>query len=167
MTVRQGPWRLSVPGTSPGITWADEDVKRPGTGAAMRPSIWQVESKVCGPDLDDVGRLDRRHPFATGRTPTPTAFVSKLARLCEEPVGMTRGWHSCNLCDERAPQPGQTSVTVDGADVLVGSAEIRVPAADGAVFEAPNMILHYVADHRYLPPMEFVNAVTGSLRAMP
>lgn len=112
----------------------------------------------------NVGWLDRRHPFATGKT--PTAFVSMLARLCEEPVGMTRGWHSCNLCDERAPQPGPTSVTVDGADVLVGSAEIRVTGADGAVFAAPNMIVHYVADHRYLPPMEFVNTVTGSFRAM-
>ena len=113
----------------------------------------------------NVGWLDRRHPFETGNT--PVAFVSKLARLCEEPVGMTRGWRSCNLCDERAPQPGPTSVTVDGADVLVGSAEIGVPGADGVVFAAPNMILHYVADHRDLPPMEFVNAVTGSFGALP
>jgi hypothetical protein len=28
------------------------------------------------------------------------------------------------------------------------------------LYVAPEMILHYVTDHRYLPPAEFVEAVT-------
>lgn len=38
--------------------------------------------------------------------------------------------------------------------------EIWLPSADGAkVFVAPSIILHYINDHNYLPPQEFLDAV--------
>jgi hypothetical protein len=40
-----------------------------------------------------------------------------------------------------------------------GSAELHVAAADGRVYAAPSLVLHYVRDHGYGPPAEFVAAV--------
>ncbi|MGZ7445796.1 ankyrin repeat domain-containing protein [Paenibacillus sp. TH7-28] len=42
----------------------------------------------------------------------------------------------------------------------LGSSEIRVITEDGKQkFAAPSMILHYVIDHNYCPPEEFISAV--------
>jgi hypothetical protein len=42
---------------------------------------------------------------------------------------------------------------------IVGSAEIRVHAPSGAIYAAPDMIIHYVEKHGYRPPDHFVQAV--------
>ncbi len=41
----------------------------------------------------------------------------------------------------------------------LGSAEIWVIANDGKIFACPDLILHYIVDHNYLPPEEFIEAV--------
>src|SRR5262249_18800720 len=46
-------------------------------------------------------------------------------------------------------------------EYLLGTAEIRVRDTD-VTFAAPNLILHYVVDHAYLPPEAFVRAVLAS-----
>jgi hypothetical protein len=47
-----------------------------------------------------------------------------------------------------------------GSDwVTVGDAEIRVGAEDGTWLVAPTLVLHYVTDHAYAPPPEFIEAV--------
>jgi hypothetical protein len=44
--------------------------------------------------------------------------------------------------------------------VFLGSAEIWLPAADRTIiFAAPDLILHYVSAHRYLPPELFQRAI--------
>ncbi|WP_249375347.1 hypothetical protein [Streptomyces sp. I05A-00742] len=43
--------------------------------------------------------------------------------------------------------------------LLLGTAELRVVSADGTWFIAPDLVLHYVTDHGYLPPDDFVEAV--------
>jgi hypothetical protein len=40
-----------------------------------------------------------------------------------------------------------------------GNGEIHVRGPSGAVYCAPALILHYVAEHQYQPPQEFVAAV--------
>jgi hypothetical protein len=47
--------------------------------------------------------------------------------------------------------------------ILLGSAEIWVPALGQAViYAAPDLIYHYVKEHRYLPPADFINAVLSA-----
>jgi hypothetical protein len=41
----------------------------------------------------------------------------------------------------------------------VGDAEVRVRASNGTVYAAPNLIVHYVAEHKYRPPDAFLGAV--------
>lgn len=116
-------------------------------------------SYLPGPDavgqlpVLNVGWLDAQHPYTTGDV--PDGFVERLWEYCRIRVEATRGLHECELCP--TPQPGR-SVTRDGETLLLGSAEIRV-FAEGAVFAAPNLVYHYVVDHHYLPPDEFVRAV--------
>lgn len=56
-------------------------------------------------------------------------------------------------------RPESNVVQDPEGDLLVGGAEIRVRAKDGVVYAAPDMIVHYVLAHRYLPPAAFVEAV--------
>ena len=47
-----------------------------------------------------------------------------------------------------------------GYNIVLGSAEIRVvDTKNNIVYAAPNLILHYVINHRYMPPQSFIDAV--------
>ncbi|HTW24902.1 MAG TPA: hypothetical protein VMD78_14950 [Candidatus Baltobacteraceae bacterium] len=50
-------------------------------------------------------------------------------------------------------------VEVEGRVFKLGSAEIHVKAPDGRTFAAPDLIYHYVAQHGYKPPLEFIDVV--------
>jgi len=96
------------------------------------------------PGTVNVGWLDASHPFPTGET--SAGFRAKLERLCRHRVKRTRGRYLCDFC--KGPQkPG-------------GSAEIRV-AGSGSIYAAPELIHHYVSAHDYLPPEEFIQAVSA------
>ena len=99
-----------------------------------------------------VGWLDRRRAFPTG--PTSLDFRLRLWGFCREPfvVGQTGAVQPCPVC-------GQIVQTVGGGETLVlGSAEIRV-IGDTDIYAAPNLIYHYVVEHQYRPPDEFIQAV--------
>lgn len=103
----------------------------------------------------NIGWLDADHPYPTGE-PRPE-FASQLIRLVvDHAVRRTRGWQVCPFC-------GRHPATVPHArgEVPVGDAEIRVRHPDGRVFAAPTLVAHYVADHGYLPPAPFVEAVAA------
>jgi hypothetical protein len=102
--------------------------------------------------LVNVGWLDENHSFCQGIM--ATALIDKLFTLCESPMNITRGMHKCPFC-------GKTSINVErfGRKVVLGHAEIRLQANWRIEFTSPNMILHYVIDHQYLPPDQFVAAL--------
>jgi hypothetical protein len=85
---------------------------------------------------------------------TPLRFQELLAELCRRPPPATStfGFHPCRLgrCLWR---------WLWGRRFSAGSAEIIVPGRDGKVYRAPTLIAHYVRNHRYRPPKEFVEAV--------
>lgn len=112
--------------------------------------------------LLNVGWLDASEPYPQGAV-TP-GFTKALARLCREGVFRTRGLHRCNLCprSEGPGLPPPTKYQVSGEEFTVGGAEIRVRGSEKMSYAAPDMIIHYVVDHKYLPPTEFVNAVISS-----
>ncbi|CDR02381.1 hypothetical protein GCM10022420_040780 [Streptomyces iranensis] len=97
----------------------------------------------------------------------PTEFVHALAALCRDnSSNCMRGWQSCTLPHPEGRPPYPVVVSVDGTEVTLGSAEIRLLARDGRWLIAPNLVLHYVAAHGYLPPGEFIEAVMAR-RAIP
>jgi hypothetical protein len=108
------------------------------------------------PDLtayDDLGKalsigwLDGEHPVPTGVT--SPEFRKALSEICKKiqswpPPYM--GYHTCEIC-------GQS----DGCYIFN-----VVNEHTGRTYVAPELIDHYVADHNYLPPAEFIEAVIQS-----
>src|SRR5262245_26583431 len=103
-----------------------------------------------GPHVRAIGWLDPAFAFPTGM-PTRgfperlSEFVSASKASIDISVafGLFLGGHHCELCrDHRA----------------YGVVNIGVPCGD-VIFIAPELIAHYVADHQYLPPDEFVTAL--------
>ena len=118
-----------------------------------------------GPDAGDavafnVGWLARGHAFQVGDL--PLEFGDRLARLAlRHPVNRMRGWQACPFCEGEYP----IEVDLDGERQPVGDAAIYVAAAEGRVYAAPTLIVHYVTTHGYRPPDEFVTAVLADPRA--
>ncbi|MEU2080076.1 hypothetical protein [Streptomyces sp. NPDC013489] len=83
-----------------------------------------------------------------------------LAVVDAQHVNVMLGLHECDLCPTPLPdthpwympRPGELRASV-------GTGEIRVPGSPGIVFAAPSLIGHYVVDHGYLPPRQFIEAV--------
>src|SRR5262249_40137451 len=110
------------------------------------------------PDVLNVGWLSKEHSFPQG--PPDSRFVDALRRLVARPVNLFRGLHVCEFCPQgpRKLLPGGIPwfEPLPGTE---GNGEVRVTSADGTTFVAPVLILHYVTDHNYSPPRQFVDAV--------
>jgi hypothetical protein len=92
--------------------------------------------------------------------------------LVVEPVELYRGLHFCELCVEppglvRTFMPNSTPFTKFNDPnsswarwwaQRSGNGEIRV-LGEGVTFAAPVLVVHYVEEHGYLPPPQFLKAV--------
>lgn len=110
------------------------------------------------PSLVNVGWLGADHAFPRG--PVTCEFADELRRMVTLPVKLCRGAHVCEFC-----KPPQDILKLDENYYWVwalfrsGNGEVRVTNGAGLTFAAPVLILHYVAEHQYLPPKEFIEAV--------
>ena len=104
----------------------------------------------------NVGWLDDQHEFPRGDVPEEA--LAKIFELCRNPVQKTRGAHSCQLCSER--RWGCIAVR-SGTELGIGSGEIRVKGTAGVTYASPCMIYHYISEHHYKPPQQFIEAVLG------
>jgi hypothetical protein len=111
------------------------------------PDLGTSTDIVAGPHVRAVGWLDADHRFPTGRVEAAVlARIQAFARAWGSSV-KALGWpvaagpHRCELCG--------------GA---MASGNFGVPGGD-VLFVCPEMIAHYVADHGYLPPKEFLDAI--------
>jgi hypothetical protein len=103
----------------------------------------------------NVGWLDRAYEFVHGDVSIRT--LDKLRELASgSSTNQTRGYHVCAFCDETHSRP---IVDWKGVRRILGSSEIWVTSRRGVTYAAPDMILHYIEAHHYLPPGEFLEAV--------
>jgi len=109
---------------------------------------------VVTDDALNIGWLDGQHPYPTGDT--SIEFQTRLLMFCKGVVNGTRGWHECEFCPAKPYDP----MAENDLDPL-GTAEIRV-FHKGRIYAAPNLIYHYVAEHHYRPPEEFIDAVLNA-----
>jgi hypothetical protein len=107
-----------------------------------------------------VGWLERGQIFAEGSV--DSEFLQKLKPLYGHRVRQTRGFHVCPFCKERR---SGVPMELDGKFIYLGSAEIEITDQEGRTYVAPDLLFHYVTEHRYFPPPDFVRAVrVGSVR---
>jgi hypothetical protein len=99
------------------------------------------------PTAKSIGWLDQAYPFPTGDT--SKKFRSILRRLVKDIKNPMWGFHECEFCEGRRSQ---------------GNGEIHVVGPDGTIYIAPQLVVHYVEIHNYLPTQEFIDAILSSSR---
>lgn len=98
-------------------------------------------------------------------------LIEKMKVLARNPIELYRGRHLCELCV--APAGLEKAVLPNGvidpnspwtkwAAQRWSNGEIRVTGGQ-VIFAAPVLIVHYIEDHGYLPPAEFLRAVDNEL----
>jgi hypothetical protein len=114
------------------------------------PDLTPTSPCAEGEAVRAVGWLDRDHNFAKGKTRARVLKDLKAIREGYNAVSSVLSWwpdsmgvHVCEFCTGHSD-----------------TGEIAIPAGD-LLFVAPRMIVHYIEFHEYLPPSEFVAAVTA------
>ena len=110
----------------------------------------------------NVGWLSEGEPFPKGNV--DSKLLDKLDELVLNPMHLMRGVHHCEFC----PPPIYRRVEGKCASELVrdspkGNGEIWVEGPGEVVFVAPVLITHYIHEHQYLPPRQFLDAVRAIL----
>lgn len=109
-----------------------------------------------GDQLVRVGWLSAEHPFPTGDM-DPVLLRELVKVICGEHVNEMKGEHYCEFCPG---PPHRHSVTYRREETMLGCSDIQV-VTDDAAYLAPTLILHYVVEHNYLPPQEFLDALAA------
>lgn len=102
-----------------------------------------------------VGWLENGKPYTIGKA--PEGLVGKLREFIKTRTitHMFLGIHECDLCEVELP-PGYLNV-IDG----LGSKTTFI-AHKNKLYIFPDLIIHYIEAHSYLPPAEFIQAVLDS-----
>jgi hypothetical protein len=114
------------------------------------PDLGHDTPVAAGEHVRAVGWLHPDHPYPTGEV--RDGFVERLKEFVARSgdsadalyFGAYAGYHTCEFCGR---SHGVNNFGVLGEDVL---------------FVAPEMVVHYIQMHNYLPPAEFVAAVLRS-----
>lgn len=111
-------------------------------------------------NIVNVGWIDGEHKYLKGDV--TEYFIRALWEYIKYPVNKTRGIHS-----DIALEGGMKKFVAkyQGYNILLGTAEIRViDTKNNIVYAAPNLIIHYVINHHYIPPQNFIDAVINGPR---
>jgi hypothetical protein len=118
------------------------------------------------PGVVHVGWVDNVHAFPRGIV--EARFIERMKRLAAKPVELYRGKHICELCVEplhlvKTNSPNRVVIDpkcswAQWAGQRSSNGEIRV-SRGGVTFAAPVLIVHYIEEHGYLPPSDFLKAV--------
>ncbi len=106
----------------------------------------------------NVGWLDDMYGYSKGSVPVD--FVARLWDFCRTPVNLMLGFHDCPFCD--ADPRTYLVVEHGGQKIGMGSGEIWIFGRNGQTYAAPTLILHYITQHHYNPPQEFIQATLDS-----
>ncbi len=109
----------------------------------------------------NVGWLSQTKPFLKGET--SPEFKAKLFEFCldDNVVRIARGFHTCEFCDVDDKESFEQTKARYGKKAYwmsIGDGEIRV-IGKSVVYAAPTLIYHYILEHNYKPPYEFIEAV--------
>lgn len=110
------------------------------------------------PQSLNIGWLATEYPYTQGDVADD--FMARLWTFCHTPVNLMRGFHECDLCAD--PTLAYLKAHRGGEEIGMGNGEIWVFGDDGKVYVAPTLIYHYIAQHHYQPPKQFIRAVLAA-----
>ncbi len=88
-----------------------------------------------------IAWLDEGKPYTEGKC--PEEFLKKLKKL--DVRVHTKGWHTCPFC-------GNATSSTQFIWQIKGKIH----------YDVPYMIIHYIEEHNYLPPQEFIDFVMNN-----
>jgi hypothetical protein len=114
----------------------------------------------------NIGWLAKNYVFPTGSV--SDKFLLNLEQLCKEPAQpRTLGLHYCELCPTPLQIRQSGGVFSEEQERKLGgkygTGEIHVNGENGLIYAAPVLIYHYIKEHQYQPPMEFIKAVEAAI----
>jgi hypothetical protein len=127
----------------------------------LSPYEYFARHEPLGLQLVNVGWLDENKPFPKGET--SLEFKAKLFEFCLDKyvVHIARGFHTCQFCgvsDHEWYEQRNERYGEEAHWSSIGDGEIRV-IGQSTLYAAPALIHHYVVEHNYKPPDEFIEAV--------
>lgn len=131
----------------------------------LSPYEYLAGDPECHAELVNVGWLDQAYAYEKG--PVAGEMSERVKQICLfEATRQTRGFHRCQFCS--LPVLSSTPKQIFGTAIVagqrrLGSAEIRVKGAGRTVYAVPDLIYHYITEHSYRPPAEFLDAVARSM----
>ena len=113
-----------------------------------------------------IGWLDDLHYFPRGEV--GEEVVAKLKWLAKRPVNSLFGFHVCQICCPPSLKNNPSKEYLKALDNprCRGNGEIRITLND-VTYAAPVLLVHYIEDHGYLPPEEFLQAVVHGVAILP
>lgn len=105
-------------------------------------------------EAKNVGWLDTKYSYEKGEV--SEEFLAGLWKCIRYPVHVCRGFHVCNLCLKENEPP---IIKYKNEKREAGYYETVVKGKDGTLYLAPSLIFHYITEHQYKPPQEFIEAV--------
>ena len=117
-------------------------------------SRYEYMAREISASVLNVGWLGIESPYHTGAIDEES--LQRLVRHYENRVNRTRGFHYCPFCIEAK---FGLAVNLGDREIILGGAEIRVSDEQGVTYAAPDLIYHYITDHQYKPPDEFLRAL--------
>lgn len=121
---------------------------------------WKDDEKATIPVLN-IGWLSPSEPFETGIT--SQEFKNRLHKFCSHQniVMPTLGFHVCEFCSNKYKELRHQHADNKYWGELRGNGEIRI-IGKSILYAAPALIYHYVMEHNYKPPQEFIDAILAS-----
>jgi len=106
----------------------------------------------------NVGWLSKSYEFSVGEVDTLAAQI--IRKLTQTPVNKFRGIHYCELCPPPIKKKKDGFISYETIrHCPYGNGEIHVLGENGIIYIAPALVSHYIDQHNYQPPREFIDAV--------
>ena len=86
----------------------------------------------------NIGWLDGKSNYSKGHV--SQEFIEKIKSIKMRIMHM--GTHECEICNNKS-----------------GNGVSYISGEDNKIYAFPQMIVHYIEDHNYKPPQEFIDAV--------
>jgi len=105
----------------------------------------------------NVGFLDASHSYQQGVV--SEKYINLISRISSFPTIQHRGFNTCNLCTP----PEAIKENSDFVDAWYytrrGSGILIIQGNSGTSYAVPTLLLHYITEHQYQPPDEFLSAL--------
>ncbi len=115
---------------------------------AYYKDLTPYEYGMSAKGIVNIGWLENGNPYPRGNFPEKQKILRILKSM--KTSHLCRGFHCCDLCEMPAPRGSEGM----SQSLNHGNGEYRVGR-----FSSPDLIIHYMEDHNYRPPQEFIDAV--------